>query len=123
MSTATHYIATDTGRSAIYGIGNTSQEAIADALSQCADLHGLIPIECSEALANEVEARGGAIDWDEIDDVGYLHGADGADLIDYYSAKYLRAATPAEAEASILAARGDGGAGVITVEGRSVYAE
>ena len=63
------YIATDTDRSAIYGIGATEESAIADAISQCADLKDLVAVECSAALSTEVKVRGGAITWDEIDGV------------------------------------------------------
>lgn len=45
------------------------------------------------------------------------------DLRDYNTADYVRAATRAELEASREAAKHDGGAGVIKVDGRSCYVE
>lgn len=42
-------------------------------------------------------------------------------LCDYETAEELRDATDAERRASILAARTDGGAGVILVDGRAFY--
>ena len=46
-----------------------------------------------------------------------------ASLHDYKTGEYIRPATPAEIAASIEAAKTDGGAGVIVVEGRSCYAQ
>lgn len=71
---ATHYIATDADRSAIYGLGDSPEAAIADALAQCAELAGLIAVPCSASLAAEIEGRGGAIAWDERDGMAYPHG-------------------------------------------------
>lgn len=45
------------------------------------------------------------------------------DLMDYATAAYIRPATAAERAASIEAAKHDGGAGVIIVDGRSCYVE
>lgn len=45
-----------------------------------------------------------------------------ANLYDYRTADYIRPATAAELAASIEAAETDGGAGVIEIDGRSVYA-
>jgi hypothetical protein len=44
-------------------------------------------------------------------------------LRDYETNDFIRPATSAELEASILAAEGDGGAGVIDVDGRSCWVE
>jgi hypothetical protein len=43
-------------------------------------------------------------------------------LFDYETGEYLRPATPEELHESIEAAKHDGGAGVITVDGRRSYA-
>ena len=68
------FIATDTDRSAIYGLGATESAAITDAISQCGALTNLIAVECSAELATEVKARGGAISWNEIDGVAVTDG-------------------------------------------------
>lgn len=44
-------------------------------------------------------------------------------LMNYETAEYLREATPWEARASAEAARTDGGAGAIDIEGRTCYVE
>jgi hypothetical protein len=44
-----------------------------------------------------------------------------ASLCDYGTGEFIRAATPNELHASIVAARGDGGAGVILVDGRRCF--
>jgi hypothetical protein len=44
-----------------------------------------------------------------------------ADLMDYNTADLIRTATPAEVVASVSAARQDGGAGVIRVDGRACF--
>ena len=49
--------------------------------------------------------------------------ADAGTLYDYDTAEPVRAATPAELAESEAAARRDGGAGVIEVDGRSCYAQ
>lgn len=46
-----------------------------------------------------------------------------ATLHDYKTGEVIRPATAAELAASIEAAKTDGGAGVIVVDGRSVYAQ
>ena len=46
-----------------------------------------------------------------------------ATLHDYQTGEAIRSATEAELTASIEAARHDGGAGVITIAGRSCYAQ
>ena len=66
---ATHFITTDTCCTAIHGIGTTADEARADAMAQCRDLTGLVTLPASAALVAEVEERGGAILWAEIDGV------------------------------------------------------
>jgi hypothetical protein len=45
------------------------------------------------------------------------------DLMDYTTAETIRAATPQETQASREAAQRDGGAGVITVDGRRCYVQ
>ena len=76
----THFIATDTDRTAIHGIGTTADKAVADAMAQCRDLTGLVALDAlyraglvtvpaSAALVAEVEERGGCIVWAEIDGV------------------------------------------------------
>jgi hypothetical protein len=59
----------------------------------------------------------GSEDWDivEADEYGYL--------MDYNTAEAIRPATDAEQLASIDAATRDGGAGVITVDGRRCYVQ
>jgi hypothetical protein len=73
------YIATDENRTAIYGLGATEEAAIADAkdqdgygsdeLERALHCSGYVAVPCTAALATEVEARGGAIAWDETDGV------------------------------------------------------
>lgn len=55
----------------------------------------------------------------ELDEASGDHG----DLMDYKSGERIRAASKAEQRASKAAARSDGGAGVIKVDGRSCYVE
>lgn len=51
-------------------------------------------------------------------------GLDGAwRLYDYETAEYIRAATDAESVASYEQSQRDGGAGVITVDGRRCYVQ
>ena len=45
-----------------------------------------------------------------------------SELHDYETGEYIRDATPQEAAESIIQAHHDGGSGVITVSGRTVYA-
>ena len=51
------------------------------------------------------------------------NNASTATLHDYKTGEAIRPATAAELAASIEAAKTDGGAGVIVVDGRSVYAQ
>jgi len=44
-------------------------------------------------------------------------------LCDYYTTETLRDATDVEARASLNAGRTDGGAGLISIDGRSCYVE
>jgi hypothetical protein len=59
----------------------------------------------------------------ELVDVCYAAPAVGADLHDYTTGDVIRPATAEELAASETAAESDGGAGVIEVDGRSVYAQ
>ena len=70
----THYIATDTDRTAIYGLGDSPELAIADAERGAAD-GAYVALPCSDALAAEVEATGGCISWDETAGVAVQVGA------------------------------------------------
>ena len=67
----THYIATDTDRTAIYGLGDSPELAIADAERGAAD-GAYITLPCSDALAAEVEGADGCINWDEVDGVAQI---------------------------------------------------
>lgn len=58
--------------------------------------------------------------WNEL--LGQAINAIPANLHDYQTGQYLRPATAEELAASIAAAETDGGAGVIEVDGRTVYA-
>lgn len=69
----TLYIATDTNGTAIYGLGDSAELAIDDALSQCADLTDLVTMPCTEALARYVDERGGNISWNVVDGVAYRY--------------------------------------------------
>lgn len=51
----------------------------------------------------------------------WLSHIESGDLMDYQTGEVIRAASEAEHRASIAAARTDGGAGVILVNGRSCY--
>jgi hypothetical protein len=57
------YIAYDVTQ--IYGLGETADAAIADALFAVPELTGLLAGECTDALAAQVDAEGGAIAWGE----------------------------------------------------------
>lgn len=74
MDTHSNFIATDNERTAIYGIGASASEAIADALSECAELTDLIAIPATGHLCGMVERCGGAIAWE--------HDVDGVARVD-----------------------------------------
>ena len=48
---------------------------------------------------------------------------DYGDLHDYHTGEYIRPATRDERDASYAAAKRDGGAGVISLQGRRVYVQ
>jgi len=56
-------------RTAIFGRGNTPEEALSDAVEWTGgDTNGLTALECTPALRAEIEANGSPLSWSELPD-------------------------------------------------------
>ena len=130
MATNTHtnYIAITDADQPIWGVGETLEEARADALAYASSNlpeaigafeASLSVVPCTEALAALVAERGGAVCWELVNGTAYADREETCqfgDLIDINSGDVIRAASEGEARASQLAGEADGGVGAIPVE-------